>query len=235
MGAPAAEILSVLQAHVPRALWSRPEVKCWDSVADLVTVERADDRSRVLCAYEVKSARDSLARLEQQLAGYSPCMDRITIVCAEKHLRAVVELLGRPPYLDLYPHVGVRVAHPSAHGLFLSEHRPATQNPRVSIGGVWRLLWNDERMALLKKLGHADKVRRSDGAMFARAQERGVTLDEVRFHVTECWQERDWEAFVRKHREQRENYKRYVESTKRAQEAQQKAIAEWAARRAVTT
>jgi hypothetical protein len=36
--------------------------------------------------FEIKSATDTLARLPQQLMFYEECLEKLTIVCAEKHV-----------------------------------------------------------------------------------------------------------------------------------------------------
>ena len=42
--------------------------------------------------YEIKSATDSLYRLERQLEFYRECLEKLTIVCDEKHARAVLKI-----------------------------------------------------------------------------------------------------------------------------------------------
>lgn len=184
-----------MQNHLPRALWSRPEVGTYGAVADLVSVERDIWRVKRLCAYEIKSSSDSLRRLPDQIVSFLPCIDLITVVCAPKHVAGVERVLEK---LHVATFVGVRVANESHHGIFFTTQRTNVQNPHVTMGGMWQLLWNPERLALLAARACAKGVRgKSSAAMLERAQSNGVTLTDVRWHVAQCWEERDWDAFKR--------------------------------------
>lgn len=65
-----------------------------DGRVDVATIEEGR-----LCGYEIKAARDSLARLFTvtdsgftQVDGFSRALDRVTVVCVAKHApRLVVE------------------------------------------------------------------------------------------------------------------------------------------------
>lgn len=94
--------------------------------------------------FELKSARDTLGRLGQQSELYNMVFDRVTLVMAESHVEKAL------PLIECW--WGVIVATMTASGKCrISEERPAMANPSVDPLQLARLLWNDERRALLAK------------------------------------------------------------------------------------
>jgi len=89
-----------------------------------------------MSAYELKSARDTLARLPVQVEWYSKVVDHATLVVADRHLNHAAPLL--PPWW------GVIIATGDEQVTLTSE-RPAKLNPDINPGALVRLLWRDER------------------------------------------------------------------------------------------
>ncbi|WP_280313539.1 sce7726 family protein [Nocardia abscessus] len=132
---------------------------------DRLTVEFAGDRIRdemglclgatrvdiavingCLHGYEIKSDRDTLARLPNQIELYDSVLDYSTIVCGPRYadrIKAVV-----PTWW------GITIAedHNGRPEFYVS--RKARRNTHVDRFALAQLLWRDEAAALLTALGH---------------------------------------------------------------------------------
>jgi len=96
-------------------------------------------------AYEVKSERDSLARLERQLEAYSKVFARVNVVAAENHVSAIRAITP--------DHVGIMVV---GRRFQLSIDREATDRTHeLSVGAIFDSLRTDEARRILVSLGHS--------------------------------------------------------------------------------
>lgn len=108
--------------------------------------------------FELKSDRDTLARLPSQVRIYNSVLDRITLVVGQRHLSKSIQLIP-----DWW---GIDLAARGARGkMELIEIRPARNNPLQDILAVSKLLWREEALTLLEELGKADCVRRKRRAI----------------------------------------------------------------------
>lgn len=149
-----ADIRAALHERLLRRYGRDPEVR----VVNEMTV--AGGRSRVdvavingrLEGFEIKSEGDSLKRLARQAEGYGRVFDRMTIVCAELHLKQALEVV--PPWW------GVEIAKPDPNGTVrIIQQRAPRANRRVEPEAVAGLLWRGEALAALETLGIADGLR----------------------------------------------------------------------------
>lgn len=93
--------------------------------------------------FEIKSKSDTLKRLVQQGWQYQKSFERITLVCASKHVIPAQEIV--PDFWGLWEiddHGKLRVL------------RQATVNPYLNIVGVVDLMENDESRDFLRFIGH---------------------------------------------------------------------------------
>lgn len=96
--------------------------------------------------YEIKSDRDTLARLPHQLAVYELCFNEITIVVGSKHVDACAESV--PEWWGIWEaSCGENAA------VVLVERRAPITNDRISPQRVVQLLWREEVFEALKELG----------------------------------------------------------------------------------
>lgn len=102
--------------------------------ADVVVVNGA------LHGYEIKAACDSLSRLPRQVDFYGRVFDFASLVVAEKHLSAALQVV--PDWWGVYQVCG-------SEELELLERRGPQSNPNQDIRCVSQLLWRDEALALL--------------------------------------------------------------------------------------
>lgn len=99
----------------------------------------------LLKAYEIKSERDTLVRLEDQATIYSRVFDTVTLVVAQKHLDAAKSII--PPWW------GIELAIPDeASSVILKTSRDEGVNPAVDPYCLVQLLWREEMLSLLEQL-----------------------------------------------------------------------------------
>ncbi len=105
----------------------------------------------LLHGYEIKSDRDSLRRLEGQVAAYGRVLDRASLVVGNRHMTDALELV--PSWWEIH------LAETGARGLRLRRLRPGRQNPERDSRALVELLWLDDALALLDRRGAARGYR----------------------------------------------------------------------------
>jgi hypothetical protein len=120
--------------------------------ADLVVV------GNTMNGYEIKTERDTLRRLPRQAAAFSRVFESCSIVTAERHLDAAVDLVpewwGAITYANHDP------------PLVFREVRPGTPNGSLDPETLVRLLWREEVRAALISLGSEPDPRASRLSMW---------------------------------------------------------------------
>lgn len=114
-----------------------------------------------LHGYEIKSAQDTLVRLPTQLATYRETLERLTVVCATKHVGGVARIA--PDWC------GILEARQGPRGSihFESIRRPF-RNPDVKLSMLAHLLWHTEAVSLLTRLSvPARELRRPRKQLYA--------------------------------------------------------------------
>lgn len=137
--------------------------------------------------YEIKSDHDSLRRFARQRAVYSKVLARASIVVTEKHM---VE--GRKAVPAWW---GILLAQPKGTSLEIVTVRKPRKNPAVDPTALVQLLWRDEALHLLDRIGKAkgmaSKPRRD---VWARLSEE-VSLRELQSLVCAQIKRRgDWRS-----------------------------------------
>jgi|LSQX01.1.fsa_nt_gb hypothetical protein len=98
-----------------------------------------------LHGFEIKSEKDTLERLRFQTLAYDSVFNTITLVTTENHLKGLDSIL--PPWW------GIWEATSTGTEVHFSKLRQAIPNPRRDAIQVASLLWKDETVNILKKLG----------------------------------------------------------------------------------
>jgi hypothetical protein len=106
--------------------------------ADLAVLGKSLD------GYEIKTSRDNLKRLPNQVQAYGSLFDRCTAVVAERHIESARGIL--PDWWGI-------MAIGSGDQARFHAIRKARRNPAVQAETLVRLLWRDEAMAALLGLG----------------------------------------------------------------------------------
>jgi len=138
-----------------------------------------------LIGYEIKSDRDTLARLPGQLEVYCGIFDKLTIICGPRYEEKLFDIL--PSYCGLY------VAEKSRGGRGTLRHkREPEQNPERSGFMIASLLWQYEAKGLLQEKGLKGLSRLRCWDLWEQVASN-YTLDEISYHVRRLIKDRqDW-------------------------------------------
>lgn len=129
-----------------------------------------------LHGFEIKSERDTLNRLPQQILSYSLVVDKATLVTTARHLKAALEIL--PIWW------GVEVASENEHGEPQFEQLRSSQlNPQVDTLHVAELLWREEALQFLEERGWARGYRSKSRAALHERIAQLAERDDLRAYV----------------------------------------------------
>ncbi len=140
--------------------------------------------SSVVHGFEIKSERDNLSRLERQLSVYSACLERLTLVCASKHLDSIVD---RTPSW-----CGVLEASRGPRGavVFHSIKR-ARRNPNIDKRMLAHLLWHREAAELVSAMGfEGSHLRQPRNALYELIADR-MTVRQITSAIGEFMRRRE--------------------------------------------
>jgi len=164
-----------------------PELGLWHGAAriDVAVV------NGVLHGFEIKSDRDTLARLPEQMGAYNSVFDKVTLVVGSKH------------FVDAFKMVpewwGIETAHVGADGsVFFNPIREPKNNVQQDRLSIARLLWRREALDLLEEKGKADGVRsKSRELIYARIAE-SIEKEPLKEYVRSVLQysRQDWRLGV---------------------------------------
>ena len=127
-------------------------------------VPRSNERADVvvidahLSAFEIKTDRDTLKRLPRQATAYARLFDRCTVVVAERHMAAAMEMLSE--------WWGVIAIVTDKRQPSFRSVRSAAPNDGVDPETLVRLLWREEVRAALSALGNEPDPRASRSSMW---------------------------------------------------------------------
>lgn len=140
-----------------------------------------------LHGFELKSNRDTLTRLPEQVEAYSRVFDRLTLVVGEHHLSKAVDMIP-----DWW---GIRVARSERGKLDFCDLRIALGNPSTEATSVAMLLWRDEALDFLEELGGARGLRWKCKKEIYDALVDSVDFHRLRDRVRICLRRRlDWRS-----------------------------------------
>jgi hypothetical protein len=128
-----------------------------------------------ITGYEIKSERDTLDRLDGQVAVYNRVLDEAWLVMSQRHVNRA---LGRIP-----PWWGVLAASSDSGSIGLEVLQEASPNPKVVPYAVAQLLWRDEAFDVLRNRGlQAGFASATRFRLWEELAEK-VPLDELRHEV----------------------------------------------------
>jgi hypothetical protein len=133
--------------------------------------------------YEIKSDRDTLERLPNQVDYYSDTLDYATIVVGQRYRDKIETMV--PAWW------GITVATPGPEGVILREDRAATFNPGIDAYSVACLLWKDEALTFLDELGLAKGFRSKPREALYQRLAAMVPLDQLREWVRQRLKSRE--------------------------------------------
>ncbi len=141
----------------------------------------------LLHGYEIKSERDNLSRLRQQVALYGQVLDRATLVAGPSHLEEADDII--PEWW------GIQVAHGEGSEIWFEDLRAAQANPKIDPLSIAKLLWREEALQFLDELGAARGYRsKARAVIYARLIEV-AEVDALRERVRRQLKSRtDWRS-----------------------------------------
>lgn len=135
--------------------------------------------------FEIKSERDSLERLPRQVEAYGKVFDRMTAVCAERHLEKVLATV--PAWW------GVEAARPRGDSVRIVRERAPKTNRALEPKAIAQLLWRAEALQALEELDAAGGLRSKPRDVLWTALAEALPERELRRLVRErlrsreCW------------------------------------------------
>lgn len=130
-------------------------------------------------AYEIKSSQDNLARLPRQVELYGKIFDRIYLVASEPHLEEATKVI--PSWWGI-----IVASSDSQDAVSLELIRRPDDNPDVDSHAIVQLLWRNEALELLAKMGADAEVRTQPRKQIWKRVCEVCTLDEIKQAVRQC-------------------------------------------------
>ena len=141
--------------------------------------------------YEIKSDRDTLLRLPQQVKAYNSVFERATLVSALRHLSAARSII--PAWWGI-----VRVECRPLSGIRLERVRQSRPNPAPDSEAIAALLWRPEALYLLSSLGLDSGVRSKSMPYLVARLAQQIDSDRLAGYVRQAIRARgDWRSAAR--------------------------------------
>lgn len=106
----------------------------------------------IMHGYEIKSDRDTLKRLPEQIKEFNKVFDKLTLVVGKHHLYTAINSI--PDWWGL-----IVAKIDSTNKTYFQSIRDADNNPSQTIISIARLLWRHEALQILEKQNKANGVR----------------------------------------------------------------------------
>lgn len=121
--------------------------------------------------YEIKSERDTLARLTSQAEIYSKALEFVTIVAAPNHIAGIEAIV--PSWW------GIWSAKQVGRNMQLTEERGAQRNPSLAANALVQFLWRDEALNILLEHNLASGVSSKSRQYIWDRLSSAFTVDEL--------------------------------------------------------
>ena len=133
--------------------------------------------------YEIKSSLDTLERLPVQLELYRQCLEKLTLVCAPRHIERIEKMA--PAWSSI-----VEVNKGSRGGISFSTLRRGHHNPDIDAIQLAHLLWRPEAATLLARLGVDGKTLTMPRRQLYEALAELMTISQLTAAIREFMQRR---------------------------------------------
>ncbi|MEY4531851.1 MAG: hypothetical protein RLZZ156_2572 [Deinococcota bacterium] len=134
-----------------------------------------------ISGFEIKSEKDTLARLPWQSEMYSQTLDFVTIVCNTKHLGKITSIVP-----DWW---GIVVVNPKSKDK-LEQFRNPQQNVLQNPIAVAEFLWRDEALDILTELGCVKGVKSKPRHEVFERLVASLEFDDLKTRVRQCLKSR---------------------------------------------
>ena len=130
----------------------------------------------VMHGYEIKSDRDTLERLPEQMNEFNDVFDKLTLVVGKRHLYAAINIVP-----DWW---GIVVAKIDAtNKIFFQTIREAGNNQNQVGVSIARLLWKEEALQILEERNNARGVRSKSREFIYQKLARVLDIDTLKEKV----------------------------------------------------
>lgn len=173
-----ADVRSALHAKVLASHRGAPDTLVLDELALWYGTARVDIAvvNGLLHGFEIKSDRDTLERLDEQIRIYGMVLDRATLVVGRRHVEAAT---ARVPSWW-----GVKLAKQGPRGAVAFEDvRRPRMNPGIDAVAIAALLWCEELVEILEARSSARGYRGKSRDIISRRVAELVPLTDLRAEV----------------------------------------------------
>ena len=141
--------------------------------------------------YEIKSDRDTLSRLPDQVSAYGAVFERATLVSAARHLPSARKII--PKWWGI-----VEVKKTPTLEYCLKRIRESRPNPAPHAESIASLLWRSEALSILTSLGLDRGVRSKPMEYLVARLANEVAIERLSTYVRETLRARgDWRSAAR--------------------------------------
>lgn len=137
----------------------------------------------IMDCYEIKSDKDTLQRLPEQIRAYNAVFDKVTLVVGFSHLYEALEMIP-----DWW---GVTIAKIGKQGnVTLNNIRESSYNINKDKDSIACLLWREEALRILEEKQQASGVRSKPKAVIYERLISAVDVEELSFIVRQSLRSR---------------------------------------------
>ncbi|AZR72479.1 hypothetical protein BBF96_03240 [Anoxybacter fermentans] len=135
-----------------------------------------------IIGYEIKSERDSLDRLPNQINAYNKVFDIVSIITGNCHLDKISSIV--PDWWGIY------LAISTETGLEIKQVRSPKPNKNVEAFALAQFLWREEILNLLSKYNLDKGIKRLPKFKLWPYIAENIPLDELKEYVRSCLKSR---------------------------------------------
>lgn len=180
---------SLIREHFHKKVLEKYHLDTNTRVVDELGLNHGDNRADIaiingrLIGFEIKSNKDTLSRLEEQIKAYNAIFDSITIIVGDRHFRKVLDCV--PPWW------GVVLANIDIlTDVKFTVFRKPTTNQNVDPIAIARLLWRDEALNILQKKGASPAIHRKPREFLYELLSNTLRITALRRSVRETLKQR---------------------------------------------
>lgn len=135
--------------------------------------------------YEIKSEKDNLSRLPNQINIYNKVMDKMTVITGENHYDKILDLVP-----DWW---GIKVVVHTKSGINIVTKKRGKKNKSVNPYSIAQLLWKEEVLEILDQKGLSKGFKSKPRKVLWERLASSLPLKELQFIVRETLKNRkEW-------------------------------------------
>lgn len=138
--------------------------------------------------YEIKSSKDSLARLPLQFCEYRKSLEKVSIIAAPNHINALIKSI--PLWCGL-----ILAEKGPRNGITFTTLRTSKPNPDIEAFSFAHLLWRNEAIQLLSDLGVENKFLKGTRENLYQQISKIISTRKLSKKIQDCLMSREnWRA-----------------------------------------